>query len=78
MRLLALVGLLALAACGAKGPLKWPEGGPPSPPPGGGAPLSSEAMLERPAEAAPDRVDDPVRRSEERGDDVFDLPPTTR
>jgi predicted small lipoprotein YifL len=78
MKRLALAGLLVLAACGAKGPLQWPEGGPPSPPPGLAAPLSSDAMLEVPPAAAPDRVDDPVRRSQERGDDAFDLPPTAR
>jgi len=67
--------LLGLAACGAKGPLTWPEGGPPAPPPGVTEPLTTEQMLAPPPQAAPDRVDDPVRRSEKRLDDEFDLPP---
>ncbi len=71
----ALPLLLLLAACGAKGPLAWPEGGPPPMPPGVKDPLTTEQMLEPPAQAAPARVDDPVRRSEERRDDEFDLPP---
>lgn len=78
MKALSLACLLSLAACGVKGPLKWPEGGPPSPPPGSSAPLDSETMLTPPAQAAPERVDDPVRRSQERGDDEFDLPPPGR
>ena len=76
MRGLLAIVMLALAACGAKGPLKWPEGQPPAPPPGAEAPVSTEKMLTPPPEAAPNRVDDPVRKSEERGDDPFDIPPT--
>lgn len=68
--------LLLLAACGAKGPLVWPEGKPP-PQAATQGPLSSETMLEPPPQAAPARVDDPVRESKERGDDEFDLPPTS-
>ena len=74
----ALLVLVLLSACGAKGPLAWPEGRPPAPPPGVEAPVSSESMQRAPAEAAPDRVDDPVRRAEDRADDEFDLPPTDR
>lgn len=72
----ALLPLLLLtAACGAKGPLAWPEGGPPAPPPGVEGPLTSEKMLKPPPQAAPARVDDPIRRSEEREVDEFDVRP---
>jgi predicted small lipoprotein YifL len=78
MKALAAVLLIALAGCGAKGPLKWPEGTPPPAPVGEKAPLTSEKMLEPPPQAAPERVDDPLKRSEERREDRFELPPPGR
>ena len=38
-------------------------------------PLTTEQMLTPPPIARPDRVDELLRRSEERRDDRFDLPP---
>lgn len=67
--------VLALTACGSAGPLKWPEGGPPPPALGEEASATPQDMLEPPPQAAPVRVDSPVRDSDERPEDPFDLPP---
>jgi predicted small lipoprotein YifL len=75
MRIVLAAALLSLAACGAKGPLKWPEGEPPPAPVGTTTQPTTEQMLESPPQASPERIDDPVRRSKERGEDEFDLPP---
>ncbi|MHB9880999.1 hypothetical protein ACSMXM_15235 [Pacificimonas sp. ICDLI1SI03] len=72
---LALGLVLALAACGSQGPLQWPQGGPPPPAFGEEETPTPEAMLEPPPQAAPLRIDDVVRNSEERAEDPFDLPP---
>ena len=73
----AVVALgVLLAACGAKRELV-PEPGETLPP----APLGqsvrpdAEALLELAPEAAPERSIELRRRSEERQDDPFDLPP---
>ena len=65
-----------LAACGLKEPLEPPPGEslPPAPPMAA-RPLSSEELLTPPPIARPQRVDELLRRSEEREDDRFDLPP---
>ena len=73
---LYLPPLLALAACGSTGKLQWPEGGPPPAAVGAETAPTAEEMLDPPPQAAPVRLDDPVRRSEERREDKFDLPPT--
>lgn len=65
-----------VAGCGAKGPLQYPDGTPPAAPIGTETPPTSAEMLKPPPQAAPDRVDDPVRRSEDRGEDRFDVPPS--
>ena len=73
--LLALI--LLLAACGRKGELKPVAGQslPPAPVWATASPTPLE-MLTPPPEAAPDRVDDVIRRPErERVDDPFDPPP---
>ncbi|HEY0112357.1 MAG TPA: hypothetical protein VGB59_04315 [Allosphingosinicella sp.] len=74
----ALLALsLALAACGSRQPLQ-PEPGaslPPKPAMAARAP-STEELLTPPPIARPERQDDGLRRSEERKDDPFDLPPT--
>ena len=75
-RLTAIAIALLLAACGSDGPLVWPEGGPPPAPIGAEAKPTAEDMLEPPPQAAPVRVDDPVRNTDERREDRFDLPPT--
>ena len=77
MRFAILVGLgLALAACGAKAPLTPPPGGSLPPAPFGTTEKpTSEELLELDALAAPERSVELRRRSEDRQDDPFDLPP---
>lgn len=75
MRTAALLLLAVLAACGRKADLKPADGTLPPAPYGAEAPLTPEQMLKPPPQAAPDRVDDPVKRSEERREDRFELPP---
>jgi len=77
MRRIGLVALAAmLAGCGAKAPLQPPPGEtlPPAPY-GAPAPPDAEELLELDALAAPERSVELRRRSEEREDDPFDLPP---
>ena len=78
MRKLALLPLLlALGACGAREPLR-PKAGdamPVAPAMASRAPTTEE-LLTPPPIARPQRVDEPLRRSEEREDDRFDLPPS--
>ena len=78
MRALPLLpGLALLAACGNMEPLqpKAGEGMPAKPAMAARAPTTEE-LLTPPANARPARQDDGLRRSEEREDDEFDLPPT--
>jgi predicted small lipoprotein YifL len=74
--LLAAASLLALAACGKKGMLHPAEGHmlPPKPATAAVQP-TVEQLLKPPVETRPGRSDDVLRRSEERPDDKFDLPP---
>jgi predicted small lipoprotein YifL len=77
IRAVALVVLAAgLAACGSKAPLK--------PAPGKELPVAAygedhrptaEELLQPPVQAAPERSVELRRRSEEREDDPFDIPP---
>ncbi len=73
---LLLPVLLGLPACGLKGPL---EPVPPTAMPvaqrGQSLAPTPAQMLVVPVQAAPQRVDDPVKKSEERPDDRFNLPP---
>lgn len=71
---LGLSGLLA--ACGTQAPLAPAKGAslPPAPY-GAAAKPSAEELLRRDALAAPERSVELRRRSEERQDDPFDLPP---
>lgn len=75
--LLLLPGLALLAACGNMEPLqpKAGEGMPAKPAMAARAPTTDE-LLTPPPNARPARQDDGLRRSEEREDDPFDLPPT--
>jgi predicted small lipoprotein YifL len=75
-RLLALAVLLAVSACGQKTGLV-PEAGKQLPPPPYGREdrKSAEALLTPPTQAIPERSVELRRRSEEREDDPFDLPP---
>jgi hypothetical protein len=75
--LLTLIGLACLSGCGNMEPLQ-PEAGqvrPVKPAMAARAP-TTDALLPPPANARPERQDDGLRRSEEREDDPFDLPPT--
>ena len=69
--------LLLLAACGSREPLR-PAAGQSMPvtPAMAAQPPTTEELLTPPPIARPQRVDDSLRRSEEREDDRFDLPPT--
>jgi hypothetical protein len=78
MRILHLLPALSLlAACGNMEPLqpKAGEGMPAKPAMAARAPTTDE-LLTAPPQARPARQDDGLRRSEEREDDPFDLPPT--
>ena len=77
-RLLLIALALVLAGCGSRGTLTQAEGQPVPPTPVfAAAPPTPDEMLVMPPEAAPDRVDDLIRRPErERPSDPFDLPPT--
>jgi predicted small lipoprotein YifL len=74
--LLASAALLALAACGQKADLK-PQAGHKLPPPPYGTDTrkSAEELLAPPVQAVPERSVELRKRSEERADDPFDLPP---
>jgi hypothetical protein len=71
-----LAGALLLAACGSRAPLTPPESASlPQAPHGATAPPNADELLRRDALAAPERSVELRRRSEERQDDPFDLPP---
>ncbi|MDD3797734.1 MAG: hypothetical protein PHE36_00990 [Novosphingobium sp.] len=75
-RLIAAMLLTALAACGTQGPLKPAKGHdlPPAPY-GADQPKDSEELLEPRVQADPGRSVELRKRSEEREEDPFDLPP---
>ena len=77
MRSLVLLALFVLASCGKVQPLRPAAGQavPVAPAQAARAP-STQEMLTPPPIARPSRQDDTLRRSEEREDDPFDLPPT--
>lgn len=77
MRNLAALGIAALlVACGTQSPLTPPQGAKlPTAPYGAADKPSSDELLRRDALAAPERSVELRRRSEERQDDPFDLPP---
>ena len=74
--LFAAAALLALAGCGQREALQPAEGHslPPKPATAATRPTVAD-MLTPPVESRPTRSDDVLRRSEERPDDRFDLPP---
>ena len=76
MRVFATILLLALAGCGARGPLK-PEKGVALPvkPYGATATPTPDDLLTPGTQARPERSDELLKNSEERGRDDFDLPP---
>ncbi len=69
----ALAASLLVSACGTVSPLTPAEGA--AAPYGATATPSAEELLRREALAAPERSVELRRRSEERQDDPFDLPP---
>ena len=76
LRFALLPALILLAACGQKQDLRPPEGQdlPPAPFGAGHRPTAAE-LLELDVQAAPERSVELRKRSEERADDPFDLPP---
>lgn len=73
---LAILALVLLGACGQRGALTPPPGQSQPPAPyGREAPLPADRLLAPPAQAVPERSVELRRRSEERADDPFDLPP---
>jgi hypothetical protein len=69
--------LLLLCACGAREDLRPAAGQALPPQPAQAAkPQTTADLLELPPIARPERVDEPLRRSEAREDDRFDLPPS--
>ncbi len=65
-----------VSACGLREPLEPPPGQSAPPAPAmASEPLTTEQMLTPPPIARPERVDELLRRSEQRQDDRFDLPP---
>ena len=81
MRIARSVGLavgmaLSLGGCGTSAPLTPAEGASlPTAPYGAAQQPASDELLRREALAAPERSVELRRRSEERQDDPFDLPP---
>jgi predicted small lipoprotein YifL len=77
IRKLALIALgTALAACGSKATLQPPAGQQlPVAAYGQDHRPSADELLEPPVQAAPERSVELRRRSEEREDDPFDIPP---
>ena len=70
----ALALALLLAACGKQGELSRPLPAGTKPVPVDASKLPSK-LLDRPTQAVPARIDDPLKKSEERQDDRFNLPP---
>ena len=71
-----IAGAALLAACGLRAPLTPTESTSlPVAPVGAIAPPNADELLRREALAAPERSVELRRRSEERQDDPFDLPP---
>ena len=76
MKRLALLSLLALAACGKQEDLKpLPGHSLPQKPATAKEAPSTDELLTPGAEARPERNMEQIRRSEERKDDPFDIPP---
>jgi hypothetical protein len=75
-RIVPLAAVLLLAACGQKAELEPLAGHTLPPPPlGAKAQQDTEKLLELDPLAAPPRSVELRKRSEEREDDAFDLPP---
>ena len=71
-----LVAALALTACGSAGSLRPPEGQAlPVKPAMAQTTPTAEDLLTKPAFAAPERIDELMKKSMPRKADRFDLPP---
>ncbi len=69
--------LLGLSACGSRMPLAARPGMEPVPVARGAEVPATPAQLMEPGiQARPDRSAEPLKRSQEREDDPFDLPPS--
>ena len=76
IKIVGIVSLAALTACGKVGPLEPKVGqAPPAKAYGQTAVPDSEALVIASEQARPGRSDELMRRSERRTDDPFDLPP---
>ena len=76
MKALWLLLPLALGACGLREPLRpAPNHQMPPAPAMAARPMTTDELLAPPPVGRPGRVDELLRRSEEREDDRFDLPP---
>ena len=74
--LICLLAAAALGACGLREPLELPPGATlPSVPSEARGEPTTEELLTPPPIARPARVDELLRRSEERREDRIDLPP---
>lgn len=71
-----VLAVLAIAACGKAEELR-PAAGRALPvrPAAARTTPTPDQLLALPAQARPERIDEPLRRSEERRSDPFDLPP---
>ena len=71
-----LLSALAITACGGREPLQPAQGeGMPVAPAMAQPEPTTDDLLEPSTQQRPERVDELLRRSEEREDDPFDLPP---
>lgn len=73
---LALACAMLIAACGGREPLQPAQGeGMPVAPAMAQSQPTTDDLLEPTTQQRPERVDELLRRSQEREDDPFDLPP---
>ena len=76
MKLVRLLPFLMLTACGSAGSLRPPEGQAlPVKPAMAQVTPTAEDLLTKPAFAAPERIDELMKKSMPRKADRFDLPP---
>ena len=76
MKLVRLLPFLLLTSCGSLGPLRPPEGQAlPVKPALARVTPTAENLLTKPAFAAPERIDELMKKSMPRKADRFDLPP---
>ena len=76
MKLVRLLPFLLLTACGSAGSLRPPEGQAlPVKPAMAQVTPTAEDLLTKPAFAAPERIDELMKKSMPRKADRFDLPP---